>query len=52
LNHFVQSAGIVVNVHYTFKVKAINVVGVSNFSETFTIVAATLPGAPTALIKY
>jgi len=52
LHQFVQSAGIVVNGQYTFKVQAINVVGASNFSQSFTIVAATLPGAPIQLVRY
>jgi hypothetical protein len=36
---------------YNFKVQARNVIGLGSLTSAFTIVAATVPGVPTSLIR-
>lgn len=49
---FTQTAGIVVDGHYSFFVTAMNAVGESPYSAKLTVIAATVPGQPIQPYKH
>ena len=49
---FTTSTSLVAGNRYTFKIKAVNAVGESDYSDPITVIAGTIPGKALTPVKY